>query len=90
MTRLPEEECAFYFAAMAQLDAGAPADLCRAGREYPGRVFARSASPGRATSIAPSGGAGRSVDPAGDRGGEGRSRWDRAMPRFERVSKAGV
>ena len=37
---LPEEECAFYFAAMAQLGPEQRPGLHRAGREYLGRLFA--------------------------------------------------
>ena len=40
MTRLPEEECAFFFAAAGDAHARPSAGLCRAGRQHPGRLLA--------------------------------------------------
>ena len=90
MTRLPEEECAFYFAAMAQLDARPAPDLRRAGREYPGRLFAvLRARTGRRRSRHPAGAVGLWIPPAIEEV-RGTSRWDRSAASFEKVSKAAL
>ena len=84
---LPEEECAFFFAAMAQLEPELRPIFAERVANILG-AFSPFCEPGPGdVDRAIRAGAGRLVDPAGDRGGEARSRWDQATPKFERASK---
>jgi hypothetical protein len=90
MTRLPEEECAFYFAAQAQLDPdrrpifaervanilGAYSPFCEPG---PGDVDRAIRAAFEALWVPPP-----------DEATKNSSRWNRAVPAFERISKQAV
>ena len=85
---LPEEECAFYFAAMATAHAGARVRSLPSGSPTSWTPTPRSASSAGRRRPRHQAGAGRAVDAARDRGGARRDPAGiRRRPKFERASK---
>ena len=80
---LPEEECAFFFAAMAQLEPGQRVIFAERVANILG-AYSPFWNPGPAMSIARSGGVDRAVEPPASEEVRAVSRWDQARPKFER------